>query len=262
MHTEHSPDGTDSVLQLCEKALKRNFLGISITDHCEINAFKTAGFDKIIYNSANAIFNVQQKMHQRLFVRTGIELGQPLHNLNYAQQALRLANFDFVLCSVHNIKEYPDFYFMDYKDPRVCIDTLLDAYFQEIFQTVLWNQFDSLAHITYPLRYITGIQKVPVTISNHYTIIDKIFKKLIENKKSIEINTSGLRQALGEIMPSLELLTRYYTLGGRNITIGSDAHRAQDVGVHVAMAMDIAKTIGFSHVNFYEKRVGVAFLLA
>lgn len=262
MHTNHSPDGADTALALCNQALAKNFLGIAITDHCEINAFKTGGFDKKIYNSANAIFLANEKMEHRLSVHTGIELGQPLHNLSHADEALSLADFDFVLCSVHNVQQYPDFYFMNYKDPTVCIDSLLNVYFEEVLQTVIWNQFDSLAHLTYPIRYITGVQKVPVSISNHYAIIDKIFEKLIQNNKSLEINTSGLRQPLGETMPNTDLLTRYYALGGRNITIGSDAHRANDVGMHVEVAMDIAKTIGFSHVNFYKKRVANAFHLA
>ncbi len=50
-----------------------------------------------------------------------------------------------------------------------------------------------------------------------------------------------------------EILGLYHKLGGKVITIGSDAHRAQDVGRHIPYIQEELKKIGFTEICTFEK---------
>ena len=70
----------------------------------------------------------------------------------------------------------------------------------------------------------------------------------------MEVNTSGLRQKLGETMPGLELLRRYRRLGGELVTLGSDAHCTEDLGAGIDQGMELLKAAGLNQFVVYEKR--------
>ena len=80
----------------------------------------------------------------------GIELGQPITDPKATREALSAGAFDFVLASVHNLPGQKDFYYLNYTDENV--DPLLSDYFDHVLQVAKWGQFDSLAHLTYPLQ--------------------------------------------------------------------------------------------------------------
>lgn len=68
----------------------------------------------------------------------------------------------------------------------------------------------------------------------------------------MEINTSGVDR-VGEFLPSARFLQRFYELGGRVVTVGSDAHTPDRVGQHVDRALSLLKEI-FGHVCTFETR--------
>ena len=70
-----------------------------------------------------------------------------------------------------------DFFFMDYKDKDVY--DLLSRYFQKELELAKWDGFDSLAHLTYPLRYIVGEQKISVDMTRFDDVIGEMFETLI-----------------------------------------------------------------------------------
>ena len=88
---------------------------------------------------------------------------------------------------------------MNYTDENV--DPLLSDYFDHVLQVAKWGQFDSLAHLTYPLRYILAQPGLRVELSKYREKIDAVLLELIQQKKALEVNTSGLRQQIGDTLP-------------------------------------------------------------
>ena len=84
--------------------------------------------------------------------------------------------------------------------------------------------------------------------------IDQILSLLAEKDKALEINTSGLRQKLKRTLPDESIVMRYKELGGKLITIGSDAHYAKHLGLGIGKAMDMAKRCGFDSVALFQSR--------
>lgn len=257
-HSKWSFDGQETTDDMCEQAIKIGLDVITITDHCEANGWNTpqdsefGDFAKLLPQSVAHLKESQKKYSSQIKLLRGIELGQAMQNLEAADKALSLDNFDFVLGSVHNVRNTKDFYWLEYTEEYA--KKILNVYFEEVLEVTNWNKFDSLAHLTYPLRYITGEHKIKIDINDYLAVIDKIFLTLIKNGKALEVNTSGLRQKIGVTMPDRFLLERYKKLGGSYITIGSDAHAVDDLGKGINDGLHLLKNIGFDSYTYFEKR--------
>ena len=137
------------------------------------------------------------------------------------------------------------------------IDAILNEYFDEILKMIEWGNFDILAHLDYPIRYIVGVKKYPLDFSKFSGKVDEILKLLAEKNKALEINTSGLRQPLGRVLPGEDIVRRFKELGGEMVTVGSDAHFDYDVGAGVEEGMNIAKRCGFDSVTLFQHRTPI-----
>ena len=85
-------------------------------------------------------------------------------------------------------------------------------------------------------------------------IIDEIFKTLIQKGKGIEVNTSGYRDLKTCGFPNFEQVQRYYDLGGRIITIGTDSHTSDRVGENCLNVAKKYQEIGFDDVSTFTQR--------
>ena len=256
-HSHHSFDAKSSVDEMCRAAIERGLFALAITDHCEAPFIRFGAdcefgcFDEQIPKSFADATDARKRYAGKLKVLRGLELGEPTHDRTATEHALGYGDFDFILASVHNMKNMQDFYYMNYDG--VDVDKLLAQYFTELCETAAFPHFDSLSHLTYPLRYIVaGTGRLP-DLSIHAETIDTIFKILIENQKALEINVSGLFKELKTTLPDVSLVRRYRELGGQYITIGTDAHSADMVGVGIKEGIEVAKKAGFSQYAIYEK---------
>jgi histidinol-phosphatase (PHP family) len=261
IHSENSFDAENSVEELCSAAISRNLYAAAITDHCEAPFIKCGedcefgSFDRQIPKSIADTIAAKEKFSSKLKILCGIELAEPMHDLQCTEQALAYGEFDFILASVHNLRGEPDFYYIDFTKRDE--EKLLNMYFEELIETSEFKHFDSLAHLTYPLRYIkvtTG--KIP-NLSIYQDKIDEIYKILIKNNKALEINVSGLFKELGTTLPEFDQIKRFRELGGQYVTIGTDAHKAEFVGKGIEQGIELAKLAGFSSYTIFEKHTPI-----
>lgn len=251
-HSDNSRDGYDTVLAMCRRAAELGLRAITVTDHCEIDEYYSDQYHDSIRRSYEQIMEAKEALKGQIEVYAGLELGQAIHCLDYAEDAVNSNAYDFVLASVHNIREEQDFFFLDYTKTDVA--KFLSLYFDELLELVQWGKFDSLAHLTYPLRYIVGEHRIPVNVACYSEKIAEILQALVNKEKALEINTSGLRQPIGETIPNIDIVRQFYALGGRLVTLGSDAHRVTDLGKGIAQGCDLMNEVGFTHVALYENR--------
>ena len=59
---------------------------------------------------------------------------------------------------------------------------------------------------------------------------------------------------MAKTIPHREVLARYRELGGRLITLGSHAHRVENLAYGFDFAMDQLLELGYTEFCFYEKR--------
>ncbi|MDO5014999.1 MAG: histidinol-phosphatase HisJ family protein [Clostridia bacterium] len=252
VHTDNSFDASDAAIKLCERAYDNHLRAVSFTDHLEVDSFVPIEDFRTLTNAYFDAVKSRDVYIGSVIVAAGIEMGQPHYNMELSQKILGKYNYDLVLASVHNLRDREDFSQMDYS--KLDIDSLLKEYFNEELEMASVANYDVLAHLTYPLRYIVGEYGINVDLSKYKDIIDGILRAVIDREKSLEINSSGLRQKIGKPMPDIDIIKRYRELGGQNITIGSDAHRTEDLGSGIEECMSMALNIGFSHICLYQNR--------
>ncbi|MEG1044503.1 MAG: histidinol-phosphatase HisJ family protein [Oscillospiraceae bacterium] len=261
-HSSFSHDATQTIDQQCQSAIEKGFLGIAITDHCELSNRYWNGFCKehIPLSIANAKI-AKENYRDKLKISVGIEIGEELYHEELAHQIIYDNKLDFVICSCHSPYDMCDYSDVDFSDETINIAEILDGYFDMLEQTSRICDFDSLAHLTYPVRYIQGTYKRNVDLSKYQDIIDRILENLIRRNKAMEVNTSGYRQKLGMPMPNEDIIKRYFELGGKLITVGSDAHRSEDMGKDFDRAIALIKSCGFDRYHYYENRTPFEILI-
>lgn len=250
-HSNNSGDGKHSVLYLGETAEQKEMMGFCVTDHYE--CAKPGGqFEIRIRNSVIETGKARVSFDSRLLITSGVEIGQATRDFAEAERLLSQHRFDFVIGSLHSDSAMDDYCYLDFTSLNV--DMILDRYYDEMLELCRWNRFDVLGHLTYPLRYITGKFHIRVDMHRYDEVIREIFDTLIKAGRGIEINTSGLRQGLGETMPALKYAKMYKDCGGEIITIGSDAHCKQDLGANIQDGMALLEEAGFKYFAFFKHR--------
>ena len=253
-HTDNSFDGHHSTMFLCETACMKGIRALAFTDHLEMDAFYRDNFDRTAIQAYFEVAKAKSAFSGKLIICNGAELGQAVYDLPVTEKLLNTMNYDIVIGSIHNLPNVQDFYYMDFSDESIDYYALLDDYFNWELKLAQWGGFDTLAHLTYPLRYIVGNYGKPVDMTRYSEIIDEILVTLIRSGKSLEINTAGLRQPIGVTSPDESIVRRYKQLGGEMITVGSDAHFAEHLGAGIEQGYELALRCGFNKIALYQNR--------
>lgn len=256
IHTSCSPDGHNTMEELCEAAIQKGFTEIAFTDHFECYtpgyySGNTQCFFTIPYLERyfERFEKCAQKYGNRLTLRRGIELGQPHVNPETAKEVLGRFSFDVVIGSMHKINNV-DLWETDYSgDAR----ELKKNNYEKIEQMVQTMDFDVFAHLDILKRYSTQ-QGHPMSVAEDGERLDGILKCLAERGKALEINTSGLRTKTNETNPGPSIIRRFRELGGEAVSFGSDAHRIKDLGAGIDIAQEVAVAAGFRYVAVFENR--------
>ncbi len=254
IHSKFSGDSTTAMDEMAREAIQKNLMGITFTDHHDIDFPVKEGEPAFLLDFNRYLIeteNVRRRYEGALHIRTGVELGLQLETAEKNLKVLKNYQFDFVLGSVHVL------YGKDPFSDHVFIGKKEDQVFQDYFETIYRNitkfpLFDSLGHMDYIVRYAPKKDK-KYNPKKHKIIIDKILKFLISKNIGIEINTSGLK-TMSMTLPHPYILQRYKVLGGKIVTIGSDAHDTKFVGYELESARKILKGIGFTHYAVFDKR--------
>ncbi len=252
-HTDHSFDGHYPVGVLCEESVKNGIKTVAFTDHLEMDVFYKDNFDKTAAEAFEDISKAKELYEGRLEVCVGAEFGEAAYVKELSEEIGAKYDYDIIIGAIHNLPEKDDFYYMDFSGD-MDFYPLLDEYFDWELKMAQWAKFDTLAHLTYPLRYIVGNYGRKVDMSRYSEIIDEILLSLIGNKTALELNTAGYRQPIGIPSPDESILRRYKELGGKLLTLGSDAHYTEHMGADICRGYELALKCGFDKVTVFRKR--------
>lgn len=250
-HSINSFDGNHTVDEMIESAIDLGCKGIALTDHCDIDGMVDTCFD-FQDKQFREVERARSIFGDKIKIYHGVELGQGIYEKELSEKFLSSYDFDFVLGSVHNLKNTEDFYFLDYS--KYNVEELLKKYFGAVLETAKWNMTDSLAHITYPFRYLIDRGFMPDNISCCDDVIKEIFAVVIENGKAIELNVSGLNMTMHDTLPSKRYIKMYHDMGGKYVTVGSDSHYKDKIAVNVDTGYNILKECGFDSFTVFENR--------
>ncbi|MGI6031518.1 MAG: histidinol-phosphatase HisJ family protein [Eubacteriales bacterium] len=251
-HSINSPDGNETVEQMCLRAIELGLQELAITDHIDVVTNPQYGSALDTEAIHRDMRQAQERFAGQLRVVCGAEIGQPQADDRFTEEYCRRYQHDFLIGSIHNLPQDSDIFFYDYT--RVDHHQVYQEYLTELQRLAEGYDFDVMGHITYPLRYMYQQTGKTPDLTRYEGRFRTLFATLIEKGRGIEINTSGLRQPIGELLPPLYLARLYRACGGEIVTVGSDAHTCGDLGCGIREGYEMLREAGFQYVTAYWER--------
>ena len=194
---------------------------------------------------------VRRDFQGKLVIRAGLEFGVQTHTVGQYNTLFEKYRdkLDFILLSIHQVDNL-GFWTQDFQRGKTQ-EEYNQAYYNEMLRVMqTFHNYSVLAHLDLIRRYDLQGRYPFAKIRD---IVAAILTQAINDNKGIELNTSGWRYGLNGPQPCLEILELYHDLGGKIITLGSDAHSPDYIADHMDEARKILRDIGFKTFCTFEK---------
>jgi histidinol-phosphatase (PHP family) len=185
-----------------------------------------------------------------LAIRFGVEVTYERRHEEEIRGWLRRHPHDYVIGSVHISAESP------YKAGNVAsfvagrpLPEVVAPYFDEVIGAARSGLFDTIGHLDFVKRYLVP-HVMPADLAAAPELYEPVLAALVATGTALEVNASGLRQLPRETYPSAAIVARYRDMGGRHVTIGSDAHRTEWFAYGLEQAYGHVTRAGFEALAF------------
>lgn len=245
-HTDFSPDSKTPMSEMLRSAHEKQVAFYGVSDHFEYGA--TDEFcpseekEREYFHHAR---HLQEDYAGCMNVLVGMEIGYYAERDVQARgvRACEIYHPDFVVNSVHALNG-ADYYMgvpMHKKTKSQAYGEYLELVYQSLFVPY---PYDIVGHFCYASRYAPYADRRFYT-SEFIEPIDRILSTIIEKNKIVEVNSSN-KNGVEPFLPERKILERYYGLGGRKVSFGSDAHDPSRIAEHFTQAATMLKEIGFA----------------
>lgn len=254
-HTRFSPDARASMTVMAQAAIDAGLDEICFTDHMEpVEWGITTPRGPYEWPLLAEDFRqAQAAVGDRIRLRLGIELGDIQWYPAHTRELLAGApDFDFIIGSIHLLSpafQGQDLYLFTPRDTAEAQAAVAD-YLGEVRALTELGGFTVLGHLTLPLRYFQEMRGFQVTFDPYEAEIRDIFKLLIDSGRGIEMNVNRGNTPL----PDGKWLRIYRELGGEIITLGTDAHRPEDVGRSIRERQALLRECGFRRFCTFDRQ--------
>lgn len=257
-HTCHfSFDAEMSIYELITAANAKQLSAIAITEHYEIG-FTDQIFDLDQYNKAFATWKDLSSGKVKLLM--GVEFGYQRSLYSEVDKLASTLPFDQIILSNHLVDGQDIYYYREcYKRPK---NELYGEYIEAMAEMAeLCNDYDIIGHYDYINRY-NNHRNNQIYYEDCPKSFDHLFEVMIAKDKCLEINTRSIhkmkQRKSKEIMPDPAVIRRYLELGGKMISLGSDSHTANTLGIHFEETGEYLRSLGINEVYHFEKRKPIA----
>ena len=258
VHTNISHDGISPIEDYLNHAKEKNVEEITFTEHFDDYKGVETNLKTLDVKDYKEKY-LSKKDDSKVKTNFGIEIGLRPESYELISNTVKNNNFDFIIGSSHITCGKDMAYDKSFFEGLTPQESIMN-YFNEVLENIKLykEEFDVYGHIDYVIRYVMkyyGNDINRINYNDFKEILDEILLSLINSNKGIEINTSGIRYGLGYPHPNIEIINRYKELGGKIITIGSDAHRIEDLSSNFEDVYDILDSLNIDEIAVYHERV-------
>jgi histidinol-phosphatase (PHP family) len=251
-----SADAVNSMEELCARAVEHRLARVCFTEHVDYDT-TLAEYGYFDYDVVcHACQAMRQRYGDQLDVRLGLEVDFRPEFLPAMRQDLPRYDVDFVLGSVHCVGGR---HLIEVRWDRATwtpeeLAPLYAEYFHHTRLLIDTGSIDSLAHFDYP--YKLGMRRDGDVIPGYDDELDATLALAAARGVGIEVNTKRADRD-APLAASEAILRRYRACGGDRVTIGSDAHRVDDLGCALAIGVAAIRAAGFTHLTTYRNRTPI-----
>ena len=251
LHTVMSPDANVEIDVHAAAAVARGIAEIAITDHLDFEPGAPAyAFADHATRQQYVRGAAERWADSGVTIRFGIEITYQRRHEEAIREHLAHCSYDYAIGSVHLMAGDP------WAAGRAAawvegrtLAEVVAPYFDEVLGAIESELFDTIGHLDYVKKYLFP-HVTPAQLTAAPELYEPLLHALVETGTSLEVNTSGLRQAAQETYPAAWAVARYRELGGRQVTVGSDAHLARSFAFGLGRGYALASEAGFREVSF------------
>ena len=260
-HTYFSPDGQDTLEKMCAAALEKGLSFYGVSEHIDYDLQESGApaYGKGIFTDEKEYFHTARHAQEDyagvMNVLVGVETGYcdlPAAKKRYAQ-TIKAYRPDYVINSVHSrqgcdYSSLAPFYQEDGTTLRPKGEVYRE-YLSFVYQSVCQTDYpyDIVGHAGYCARY-APYEDYSISVNEFEKEWEEILKEIIRRDKILEVNTSDKRGRF-LFLPCEDVLKKYYELGGRKVSFGSDAHQTTRILDRWDKVIETLKRIGFTYLT-------------
>ncbi len=251
LHSSCSDDGHASVLEMCEAAIQAGLRDVCFTEHLDFDR-SDPGYGFFDYAAfAAAVGEARARYAGRLVIRKGIEFDYRRAYGVEPGECLAAMDFDFVMGSVHTAAGVPIYGLSAEELAGLDLRDLEREYLAETAALVASGWCQGLGHFDYVFKQAPLLVE-PYRDADYWEAVEKILAACVAVGVALEVNTHHVWDRGMGLAADAEILRRYRRLGGRRVTVGSDAHRPGDVAHAFPDAEQALHEAGFREVTGFQ----------
>jgi histidinol-phosphatase (PHP family) len=250
MHSKFSSDSGASVHAMCESAILNGIPEIGLSEHYDLHPRELPVF----YRPEawwEEIERARKCFDGRLILRAGVEIGEPHRFPDEVRALIERYPYDYVIGSLHYAGD--DLMFDNKLLERKGADGIMQSYFLEMVEMTRAPQFDILGHLDVPVRNGKPIWGT-YDPRRYEPLIRTVLQNCIDSGIALDVNSGGLRRPANNLMPDLLILCWYAEMGGKRLTLGSDAHSPAEVGFKLDQVLMDIREAGMKFITHYKQR--------
>ena len=254
IHTSLCNHAQGAMETYIRKAVDMGFTEICFLDHLTVRESARKSGEGLSMTPGEVPFYFQaiQRFKHRyrgiIRVKAGIEIDfNPVYT-NLFIDILGTYAFDVVGSSVHFIDG------LDivssgsvWKNGEMDTDRVYGIYFEYLEKMLDHDYFDVVCHLDLVKKFGRRARR---SFDNE---LDAILSKIRDKHLAVEINTGGYDNPVKEVYPSPGIIRKCYEKG-IGITLGSDAHRPENVGRHYDEALPLLLSAGYRSLSTFTRR--------
>ncbi len=270
VHPGFSPDAAGDLGEFCDRAVRIGLSELCFTTHYEPDPARAgrewvnvagqrvsmqAGWVERYLSEIDAL----RGRYRSLVILAGVEVGyEP--GLEEAIRSFVVCHpFDFVIGAVHALdhvaltsgEEVDDFKRVHgQRSPH----EVAAQYLGHLAALAESRLFDSVAHLDVYRKYLQTVydERFAVALKAQ---LPGFLARLAASGCALEVNTSALRRGSAEPYPAWAIVDQARAAGVERYTVGSDAHRPEDVGQGIELAIDGLLNRGLRPARFRRRRI-------
>jgi histidinol-phosphatase (PHP family) len=228
-------------------AISKGLDEIGFTDHVCLKPVDWAIRMEDIPVMTRQILDLKQKYESQIQIRYGLEVDYFPGYDDELKDLIESIPVDFVIGSVHFIGEW-NFDVDQSLYGKWSNDKLYEKYFGLVQKAAQSGLFDTIGHID----IIKKFRVYPET--NQDKLFEDTIKIIKANNLVVELNTGGMDRPCAEFTPGARLLEMCYS-HHVPVTLGSDAHRVEQIARHYDSAISLLSHIGYTEIIGFNKRI-------
>ena len=259
-HTTFSTDCDTPMEDLIGEAIRQNLHTLCFTEHMDkdypIYPDRDPNLPREFWLDTKAyrekFLEMKDKYEGKIRLLWGVELGFQPHLADWLTSYVNQYDFDYIIGSEHN-PENRDPYYPAFFEGRTEEEAYIRYFEETLLNLELFNDIDTLGHMDYVVRY-GPIKNRYYSYRKYSKYIDPILELIVDKGIALEVNTKGLLCGLGEPNPCRDIILRYKEIGGKLVTVGSDAHLASHLCYDFERVERLLLECGYREYAVFENR--------